>query len=115
MDAWKAKWPNDRFVSDAVHAYDMPWIMVQVMQKAGSIDPATAVQTTIESMTNPGDVKTIEGDGYIGGKDRFGVNRVLYRPIPLTRIMNGVAEFIGFKAPRRVAGAVSSRTASEQQ
>jgi branched-chain amino acid transport system substrate-binding protein len=98
MNAWKAKWPSDGFVSDCIHAYDMPWILVQAMQKAGSTDPA-AVQTAIESMTNPGDVKTIEGDGYFGGKARFGVNRVLYRPIPLTRIMNGVAEFVGFQPP----------------
>ena len=40
MDRWAAKWPNDPFVSDAVHSYDMPWILVQAMQKAGSVDPA---------------------------------------------------------------------------
>ena len=50
-------------------------------------------------MTNPGDLKTNEGDGYMGGEDRFGVNRVLFRPYPITRIMNGVLEFIGFKEP----------------
>jgi branched-chain amino acid transport system substrate-binding protein len=99
MNAWKAKWPSDGFVSDSIHAYDMPWVLVQAMQKAGSTDP-TAIQTAIESMTNPGDVKTIEGDGWFGGKARFGVNRVLYRPLPLTRIMNGVAEFIGFQVPK---------------
>jgi branched-chain amino acid transport system substrate-binding protein len=98
MDAWKTKWPNDNFISDAVHAYDMPWVMVQIMQKAGSIEAATVV-STMESMTNPGDLQTLEGPGFIGGKDRFGVNRVLYRPIPLTRIMNGQLEFIGFKEP----------------
>jgi hypothetical protein len=98
MDAWKAKWPNDNFISDAVHAYDMPWVMIQVMQKAGSIDAATVVKT-MEGMTNAGDLQTMEGPGYIGGLDRFGVNRVLYRPIPLTRIMNGVAEFVGFLEP----------------
>ncbi len=95
MDAWAAKWPNDPFISDAVHAYDMPWVMIQVMQKAGTTDAATVVKT-MEGMTNAGDLQTLEGPGYIGGLDRFGVNRVLYRPIPLTRIMNGVAEFVGF-------------------
>jgi branched-chain amino acid transport system substrate-binding protein len=98
MDAWKAKWPNDPFVSDAVHAYDMPWVMTQIMQKAGTLDAATVVKT-MEGMTNSGDLQTLEGAGYIGGLDRFGVNRVLYRPIPLTRLMNGVAEFIGFQEP----------------
>lgn len=98
MDAWKAKWPNDPFISDAVHAYDMPWVMVQIMQKAGTTDAATVV-STMEGMTNPGDLQTLHGPGYIGGADRFGVNRVLYRPLPLSRLMNGVIEFVGFKAP----------------
>jgi ABC-type branched-subunit amino acid transport system substrate-binding protein len=98
MDAWKAKWPNDPFISDAVHAYDMPWVMVQVMQKAGTTDAATVVKT-MEGMTNSGDLQTLHGPGYIGGLDRFGVNRVLYRPLPLSRLMNGEIEFIGFKAP----------------
>ena len=30
---------------------------------------------------------------------RFGVNRVLFRPYPITRIMNGELEFIGFQEP----------------
>lgn len=98
MASWKAKWPNDGFVSDAVHAYDMPWILVQAMQKAGSTDPAT-VLATLETMTNPGDLQTNEGPGYMGGMDRFGVNRVLYRPFPITRIMNGQLEFVGFFDP----------------
>jgi ABC-type branched-subunit amino acid transport system substrate-binding protein len=98
MDSWKANWPNDPFISDAVHAYDMPWVMVQVMQKAGTTDAATVVKT-MEGMTNPGDLQTLHGPGYIGGMDRFGVNRVLYRPLPLSRLMNGQIEFIGFKEP----------------
>jgi branched-chain amino acid transport system substrate-binding protein len=32
MEKWTAKWPNDLFVSDCIHAYDMPWILVQAMQ-----------------------------------------------------------------------------------
>ncbi len=84
--------------SDAVHAYDMPWVMVQIMQKAGTIDAATVV-TTMEGMVNSGDLQTLHGPGYIGGLDRFGVNRVLYRPLPLSRLMNGVIEFVGFKEP----------------
>ena len=59
------------------------------------------VVKTMEGMTTPGDLQTLHGPGYIGGMERFGVNRVLYRPLPLTRLMNGVAEFIGFKEPVR--------------
>lgn len=98
MAAWQQNWPKDGFISDAVHAYDMPWVLVQAMQKAGSIDPTT-VQTTLETMTNPGDLKTNEGDGYMGGLARFGVNRVLYRPFPITVLQNGKASFAGYFAP----------------
>lgn len=98
MEHWGAKWPNDPFVSDAVTAYDMPWILIQGMQEAGSIDPA-AVMAALETMTSPGDIQTSQGAGYMGGMERFGVNRVIHRPYPMTIIMNGELEFIGFVEP----------------
>jgi branched-chain amino acid transport system substrate-binding protein len=98
MDAWAKNWPNDPFISDAVHAYDMPWVLVQAMQKAGSLDPTT-VQNTLETMTNPGDLKTNEGNGYMSGLDRFGVNRVLYRPFPITILKDGKEQFEGYFDP----------------
>ena len=54
---------------------------------------------TLEGMTIQDCLKTNEGGGYMGGESRFGVNRVLFRPYPITRIMNGVLEFIGFEEP----------------
>jgi len=98
MTRWAAKWPNDPFVSDSFHAYDMPWIVIQAMQKAGSIDSAT-VAATLESMTNKGDFQTNFGPARMGGMERYGCNRVLYRPYPITRLMNGVAEFVGYIDP----------------
>jgi ABC-type branched-subunit amino acid transport system substrate-binding protein len=98
MAAWATNWPKDPFISDCVHAYDMPWILVQAMQKAASIDP-TAVEAALESMTNAGDLKTNEGDGYMDGKATYGVDRVLYRPFPITILQNGVASFEGYMKP----------------
>lgn len=99
MDAWAKNWPKDGFISDCIHAYDMPWIFVQAMQKSGSIDPQV-VLATLEGMTTPGDLKVLEGDGYMGGKDAgYGVDRVLYRPFPLTILQDGAASFEGYLPP----------------
>jgi branched-chain amino acid transport system substrate-binding protein len=100
MARWSKKYPNDPFVSDAIHSYDMPWIIAQAMVKAQSIEPEK-VMATLETMINRGDITTNLGPGYMGGKEKYGVNRVLYRPLPLTRIMNGKMEFIGFFNPEK--------------
>jgi ABC-type branched-subunit amino acid transport system substrate-binding protein len=92
---WKDKYGNEPFISDCIHPGDIPWILAQAMEKAQSIDPEK-VMATLETMTAPGSLKGAYGLGYMGGKKRFGVNRVLYRPVPLTRIINGKTEFIGF-------------------
>ncbi len=95
---WKEKFGNEPFISDCIHSSDMPWILAQAMEKAQSIDPEK-VAAVLETMTAPGSLKVAFGQGHMGGKKRFGVNRVLYRPLPLTRIMNGKTEFIGFAPP----------------
>ncbi len=99
MQRWKAKYGNEPFISDCIHAGDIMWILAQAMEKAQSLEPEK-VMAAMESMTAAaGGVKTSFGKGYMGGKKRFGVNRVLYRPIPLTRIMKGKTEFIGHMTP----------------
>jgi hypothetical protein len=50
-------------------------------------------------MTTSGNLKTNEGDGYMDGKASYGVDRVLYRPFPLTILQNGTASFEGYLAP----------------
>lgn len=100
MARWSVKYPGDPFVSDAIHSYDMPWIIAQAMVKAQSIEPA-AVLAALETMTTLGDILTNLGPGYMGGKENYGVNRVLYRPLPMTRIMNGKMEFIVYTNPEK--------------
>jgi len=50
-------------------------------------------------MTAPGSFNTCWGPAHMSGKKTFGVNRVLNRPVPQTRLMNGKIEFLGLKMP----------------
>jgi len=86
---------KDEWISDCLLAWDELWILVQAMQKAGSTDPA-AVLATLDSMTNVGDVKTSFGDARMGGMERFGVNRALVRPVPISLIMDGEIMLQGY-------------------
>jgi branched-chain amino acid transport system substrate-binding protein len=97
MIRWQKKY-NEPFVSDTLMAYDYAWVLFQGIEKAGSIDPEKVV-ATFESLTNPGDLKTSFGPGSMGGLERFGVNRVLTRSLPISRLREGKIEFMGFKMP----------------
>ena len=85
---------ND-FASDELVGYDQLWTLAQLMQKAGSVDPEK-VDAVLEQMTAEGSLQTTYGPGRIGGaKAKYGTNRVLYRPLSVVRLMNGVPELIG--------------------
>jgi branched-chain amino acid transport system substrate-binding protein len=81
---WDAKY-HDQFVTDAWLAWDTAWVLHQAITKAGTVDPK-AVGAAFETMTTLGQIKTVFGDGMMAGKDVFGVNRVLAKPIPISRI-----------------------------
>ncbi len=68
------------------------------LEKAQSVDPKK-VAAAFDQMTTPGSVKTVFGPGRMGGAERFGVNRVLMRDIPITKIDKGKIENIGFFTP----------------
>jgi branched-chain amino acid transport system substrate-binding protein len=91
-DASVAKYGE--FVSDELSAYDEIWTLVQLMQKAGSVDPEK-VDAVRDSMTADGSLQTTFGPGRIGGAKAYGTNRVLYRPVSVVRLMNGKPELIG--------------------
>jgi len=91
----RAKYGKDDFISDSVLAYDQAMLLTQMIEKAQSIDP-TVVESTFETLTNPGDLESIFGPAYAGGLETTGVSRVLVKPWPLSRMMNGEAELIGF-------------------
>ncbi len=92
-DASMAKY-ND-FVSDELIGYDQIWTLVQLMQKAGSVDPV-AVDGVIDEMTADGSLQTTYGPGHLtGANDQYGANRALSRPVSIVRLMNGEPELIG--------------------
>jgi ABC-type branched-subunit amino acid transport system substrate-binding protein len=97
MDRWAKKF-KEPFFSDAIITWSEAEVFVQALQKASSIDPQKVV-SAFESMTAPGSFQTAFGPGHMGGATRFGVNRVVVRPMPISRLMNGKIEFVGFEMP----------------
>ncbi len=97
VERWEKTY-TDEFVSDASLTWDSSWILIQAMQKAQSVDPEK-VAATLDTMINMGDIQTSHGPGRMGGIERFGVNRSLIRPIPITRLMNGQIETVGLRLP----------------
>jgi ABC-type branched-subunit amino acid transport system substrate-binding protein len=97
IDRWQAKY-KEPFVSDTILAWDESWMLVQAMRKAGSVDPAKVV-AAFDLMTEPGSLQTVFGPARMGGAQRFGVNRVLVRPIPISTIMKGKIGLDGLHMP----------------
>ena len=97
MDLW-AKAMKTPYFEDTPVTYSQAEAFVQALKKADSTDVEKVIKA-FESMTEPGSIHTCWGPGYMTGKKTFGVNRVLNRPVPQTRLMNGKIEFIGLKMP----------------
>jgi branched-chain amino acid transport system substrate-binding protein len=97
MDQW-AKVYKEPYFEDTPVTYAMAEVFVQALKKANSIDVEKVI-ATFESMTAPGSFNTCWGPAHMSGKKTFGVNRVLNRPVPQTRLMNGKIEFLGLKMP----------------
>jgi branched-chain amino acid transport system substrate-binding protein len=95
MAMWQKKFGGE-FISDSILAYDALWVLSQVVEKAQSLK-GSEVMATLETMTHPGDIQTVHGPARFGGMERFGCNRVLVRPIPLSHFQGDkvvAAEFI---------------------
>jgi branched-chain amino acid transport system substrate-binding protein len=75
-DAYVAKYGSDKDLITDVYlvGYSGMWVLLQTIEKAGSVDPQTVLRT-YESLTTLGDLKTIFGDAYVGGIQTVGVNR----------------------------------------
>jgi branched-chain amino acid transport system substrate-binding protein len=71
--------------------YEGLWVLLQTIEKAGSLDLQT-VQDTYEKLTHKGDLKTLWGDAYVGGLKTTGVNRVLCQPYMIDTCMNGISK-----------------------
>ena len=97
MDRWPAKY-EEPFISDAFITWDEAWILVQAMKKADSVDPAKVV-AAFDQLVAPDSLMTTFGPGHMGGMKRFGVNRVLSRPIPISTIIKGEIGLAGLIMP----------------
>jgi hypothetical protein len=97
MDQW-TKVYKEPYFEDTPVTYAQAEVFVQALKKANSVEVEKVI-AAFESMTAPGSFNTCWGPAYMSGKKTFGVNRVLNRPVPQTRLMNGKIEFLGLKMP----------------
>jgi ABC-type branched-subunit amino acid transport system substrate-binding protein len=97
MEMWAKKY-KEPFFSDAIMNWAQAEVFIQALKKANSVDPQKVV-AALDGMTAPGSAQTAYGPGHMGGVKRFGVNRVLVRPLPMSRLVDGKIEFLGFKMP----------------
>jgi branched-chain amino acid transport system substrate-binding protein len=83
---------NQPYIMDSMLGLDAIYPMLQCIEKAQSFDPDKVV-ATIEKMKS---IDTIWGKGKWGGKEIFGVDQVIIRPVTLSRIVNGKVEQLDF-------------------
>jgi branched-chain amino acid transport system substrate-binding protein len=82
--------PPKDLVSDAfLVGYNGLWVLLQTIEKAQSVDPQKILET-YEKLTKKGDLQTLWGPAYVGGKKTLGVNRTLCYPYMLDTCINGV-------------------------
>ncbi|WP_300459548.1 ABC transporter substrate-binding protein [Desulfobacula sp.] len=97
MDRWKKKY-NEPFIGDSFLAWDGAGILLKAIGIAQSLDPEK-LTAAFESLNKPGDIDTIFGKAKATGKDRFGANRVLSRPVSITHMKKGDVVFSDFVNP----------------
>jgi ABC-type branched-subunit amino acid transport system substrate-binding protein len=95
---WQKKY-HDPFVSDAWLAWDTAWVLHQGILKANSLD-THAVVAAFDQLNKPGDIQTVFGAGMMTGKQAFGVDRVLAKPIPISTINQGEIKLIKLELPQ---------------
>jgi branched-chain amino acid transport system substrate-binding protein len=88
VDAWKKKY-KEPFNADVLLGFDALWVLIQSIEKAQSLDPQT-VADKIQSLNTKGDIKTVYGPGYFGGKKAVGANLELIAPYWVSLVKDGV-------------------------
>jgi branched-chain amino acid transport system substrate-binding protein len=97
MVRWKKAY-NEPFIGDCFLAWDGADLLLKAIDMAQSTDPAK-LTAAFESLNRPGDIMTSYGQGKFTGKDRFGVDRVLSRPVSITHMKKGKVVFSDFVNP----------------
>jgi branched-chain amino acid transport system substrate-binding protein len=88
----KAKYGKD-FTTDSLVGYGQILLLAQMITKAQSVDPVKVAET-FATLTNPGDLQSLNGPAYVSGKETYGVNCLIVRPVPISRLVDGKAEFV---------------------
>ena len=77
------------FCMDHTLVIEALYPLLQGIEKAQSFD----TDKVVAALENMKSIDTIFGQGRMAGQDIFGINHAIFRPIPLSRIMNGKIEF----------------------
>lgn len=86
------KYPPKDLITDVfLVGYNGLWVLLQTMEKAQSIEPEKVLKT-YETLTRKGDLQTLWGPAYTGGKKSLGVNRTLCYPITIDVAIKGVSK-----------------------
>lgn len=81
--------------SESFRGFEATWALTQAIESAQSVDP-TAVKDAFEKMKK---IDTPTGPGKLGGLKTYGISRIILRPFPMNRIMNGKIEHLGWLDP----------------
>lgn len=87
----KAKYGVDLLYAH-IAGWEALWTLVQAIEKANSLDP-TKIAETWEKMET---IDAMYGKAKMGGMEAFGINHVMMRPVPITRLNKGKVEFVKF-------------------
>lgn len=88
----KAKYGKD-FTTDSLVGYGQILLLAQMIAKAQSVDPME-VSKTFQTLNNAGDLQALYGPAYSSGVKTYGINAITMRPVPISRLVNGQAEFV---------------------
>jgi branched-chain amino acid transport system substrate-binding protein len=93
------KWVLDKYGVEVTFGHtagwEALWCLAQAIEAAQSLD-TTIVAKTWEKMKS---IETLYGQGEMTGMEDFGINHVIRKPRPLTRLENGEVKFIKFITP----------------
>jgi branched-chain amino acid transport system substrate-binding protein len=86
---------KDPIDADGINMWDNLWVLTQAIYKAQSLDPIKVAQTWENMQT----VETSRGPAKMGGGKTFGINHMVFRPCPISRMRNGQVEFVKWFDP----------------
>jgi branched-chain amino acid transport system substrate-binding protein len=94
VKTWEEKY-GPPVVVDTVMAWDNLYVLVKGIEKAQSLD----VDDVVAAMENWENIETAYGPARMGGRETYGINRVMARTFPITEVMDGKVRFVKWMTP----------------